>query len=70
VSFNGQHRYFAVMVRQAGLSIRECEVTHHARVHGVSKYGINNRLWRGIYDLVGVGWLGKRMVSAEVEGEH
>lgn len=70
VSFNGQHRFFAVMVRRAGLSIRECEVTHHPRAHGVSKYGINNRLWRGIYDLIGVGWLRKRTVSAEVEGEQ
>lgn len=70
VPFNGQHRYFAVMVRNAGLAIRECEVTHHPRVHGVSKYGINNRLWRGIYDLVGVGWLRKRIVAPEVEDEN
>jgi hypothetical protein len=29
-------------------------------VAGTSKYGLWNRLWRGIYDLVGVGWLQKR----------
>jgi hypothetical protein len=22
----------------------------------VSKYGVWNRLWRGLYDLIGVGW--------------
>lgn len=70
IPFNGMHRYFAVMVRNAGFSIAECEVTHHARVHGVSKYGIGNRLWRGIYDLIGVGWLKKRYVVIRVEGEE
>lgn len=69
VSFNGQHRFFAVMVRAAGLSIVECPVQHHARQFGVSKYGLNNRLWRGLYDLVGVAWLRKRY-SAGVVLEH
>ena len=70
VPFNGQHRFFAVMVRRAGYSIVEMEVTHHARIHGTSKYGLHNRLWRGIYDLVGVGWLRKRYVPFQVEGEE
>ncbi|MDZ4858489.1 MAG: glycosyltransferase family 2 protein [Candidatus Hydrogenedentes bacterium] len=69
IPFNGVHRYFAVMMRNAGMTIAECPVTHHPRVHGVSKYGINNRLWRGIYDLIGVGWLRKRYVTFQVEGE-
>jgi len=69
VPFNGVHRYFAVMMRNAGLSIAECEVTHHPRIHGVSKYGIHNRLWRGIYDLIGVRWLSRRYVTFQVEGE-
>lgn len=67
--FNGIHRFMAVFVRAAGLSIVECPVTHHAREYGVSKYGIGNRLWRGIYDLIGVSWLRKRFVVVEVEGE-
>ena len=70
VPFNGVHRFFAVMMRNAGLTIAECEVTHHPRVHGVSKYGIHNRLWRGIYDLIGVRWLKKRYVVFRVEGEE
>lgn len=69
IPFNGVHRYFAVMVRNGGLTLTECPVTHHPRVHGVSKYGIHNRLWRGIYDLIGVGWLRRRYVTFRVEGE-
>ena len=70
VPFNGVHRFFAVMIRNAGLTLTECPVTHHPRRHGVSKYGIHNRLWRGIYDLVGVRWLSKRYVTFRVEGEE
>jgi len=70
VAFNGVHRFFAVFVRNAGLSIVECPVTHHARRHGVSKYGINNRLWRGLYDLIGVAWLRRRFVAYEIEGDE
>lgn len=69
VPFNGVHRFFAVMVRNGGLTLTECQVTHHPRQFGVSKYGIGNRLWRGIYDLIGVAWLKKRYVSPEVRKE-
>jgi len=70
VPFNGVHRYFALMVQNGGLTLTECPVTHHPRVHGVSKYGIQNRLWRGMYDLIGVGWLRRRYVTFRVEGEE
>lgn len=64
--FNGVHRFLPALLREAGFSIVECPVTHHPRLHGVSKYGIHNRLWRGLYDLVGVAWLRKRAVHPEV----
>lgn len=68
--FNGAHRFFDVLVKNAGLSVGECPVTHHPRRHGVSKYGIHNRLWRGIYDLIGVRWWCRRYVTFTVEGEE
>jgi dolichol-phosphate mannosyltransferase len=64
--FNGVHRFFAVFVRTAGFSIVECPVNHRPRQHGKSKYGLHNRLWRGIYDLVGVAWLRRRFVAYEL----
>lgn len=62
VAFNGAHRYFAVTVRLAGLTLAEVPVRHHPRQHGTSKYGVHNRLWRGLHDLAGVRWLRKRYV--------
>lgn len=70
VAFNGIHRFLAVFIRAQGFEIVECPVTHHPRHTGVSKYGINNRLWRGLYDLVGVAWLRKRQVFFRVNEQH
>ncbi|MCK5863292.1 MAG: glycosyltransferase family 2 protein [Candidatus Hydrogenedentes bacterium] len=67
VPFNGMHRFFAVLVRNAEFSVIECPVAHHPRLHGISKYGLNNRLWRGLFDLVGVAWLRKRYINPRIE---
>jgi dolichol-phosphate mannosyltransferase len=32
-------------------------VNHRQRTRGKSKYGLHNRLWVGIVDLVGLVWL-------------
>lgn len=66
VCFNGLHRFFAVFVRTAGLTVVECPVRHHPRLRGVSKYGVGNRLWRGLFDLLGVAWLRRRHVVFEL----
>ena len=58
--FNGWHRFLPVLVSGAGRSVLELPVNHRPRRAGVSKYGIGNRLWRGLYDLVGVAWMLKR----------
>ncbi len=60
--FNGVHRFIGVFMRKAGFNLVECPVKHRGRLHGVSKYGINDRLWRGLYDLFGVAWLRRRHV--------
>ncbi len=70
IAFNGVHRFFAVMVRMAGYTLTECPVNHRPREFGESKYGVSNRLWRGIYDLVGVAWLRRRYVTFDVEPEE
>lgn len=66
VCFNGLHRFFAVFVRDAGLTVVEFPARHHPRQRGVSKYGVRDRLWRGIFDLVGVAWLRRRQVMYEL----
>lgn len=58
--FNGWHRFLPVLVHAAGASTLEVPVRHRPRVAGASKYGVWNRLGRGVFDLVGVSWYLRR----------
>lgn len=62
VPFNGLHRYLPAIFTKAGLSVAEVPVNHRPRLEGKSKYTNLDRALRGIYDLVGVGWLLRRKV--------
>lgn len=61
-AFNGLHRFLPVIVHGGGFKTLEVAVGHRPRVAGVSKYGVWNRLGRGIYDLIAVAWYQKRRV--------
>jgi dolichol-phosphate mannosyltransferase len=50
-AFDGLHRFVPILAHGGGAIVREMPVTHHARVAGLSKYGIGNRLGRGITTL-------------------
>ncbi|MDR2238979.1 MAG: glycosyltransferase family 2 protein [Zoogloeaceae bacterium] len=68
--FNGLHRFMPTLLRAKGFSVAEFPVNHRPRLRGVSKYGVHNRLWRGIRDCFGVRWFSARAVPAErVENE-
>jgi len=61
--FNGLHRFLPILAAGAGFKILQVPVNHRARSAGVSKYGIGNRLWRGIYDLIAIAWFQKRRLN-------
>lgn len=62
--FNGMHRFLPTLLRGQGFSVIEQPVNHRERRTGVSKYGVGNRLWRGIRDCFGVRWYLRRAVRA------
>jgi dolichol-phosphate mannosyltransferase len=59
--FDHIHRFLPALMRREGFVVGLEAVNHRPRTRGVSKYGINNRLWVGIVDLFGVFWLQRRM---------
>jgi len=59
-AFNGLHRFLPLLVYGNGASTLEIPVNHRPRVAGVSKYGVWNRLGRGVYDLFALAWYQKR----------
>ena len=62
-AFNGFHRFMPILVEGGGGRVCEIPVNHRPRVAGVSKYGVWNRMWRGIADLWGVAWFQKRRLG-------
>jgi len=67
--FNGLHRFLPILVAGGGFRVREVPVSHRARVAGVSKYGVWNRLGRGLYDLLAIAWYQRRRLQS-VPVEH
>ena len=59
--FDHMHRFLPALVQREGFEVRTVPVHHRPRASGRSKYGLSNRLWVGIIDLVGVMWLQRRM---------
>ncbi|MGH8174684.1 MAG: glycosyltransferase [Steroidobacter sp.] len=55
--FSHMHRFLPALFQRGGARVLSIPVRHRARTHGVSKYGMHDRLWVGIVDLFGVGWL-------------
>jgi len=58
--FDGLHRFLPALVRREGYAIAYVDVVDRPRGHGVSNYGMWDRLWVGILDLFGVWWLIRR----------
>lgn len=63
--FNGMHRFLPTLLRGQGYRVEETVVNHRERLRGTSKYGVHNRLWRGIRDCFGIRWYLKRAVPSD-----
>ncbi|WP_333793331.1 glycosyltransferase family 2 protein [Hyphomicrobium sp.] len=61
--FDHIHRFLPAMMKASGVQVVLVDVSHRARAAGRSKYGIWDRLWVGLQDLVGVRWLMKRQIA-------
>lgn len=65
--FNGMHRFFPALALMHGFTVTEVPVRHHPRTHGISKYGVGNRLFKGLYDLMAVRWMQTRVLRYRVK---
>ncbi len=64
--FDHMHRFLPALVLRTGKKVQSVEVNHRPRNKGVSKYGVHNRLWTGIVDMLGVLWLQRRGKRPEI----
>lgn len=54
--YGEMHRFIPIYASWAGARVAEIAVTHHPRVHGKSKYGLN-RIFKVVLDLITVKFL-------------
>jgi dolichol-phosphate mannosyltransferase len=62
--FNGLHRFLTTILILQGFSVKEVEIAHAARPAGKSKYGVHNRLWRGLLDCFAIRWYAWRAIPS------
>jgi dolichol-phosphate mannosyltransferase len=67
--FDHMHRFLPALFLREGLRVLSEPVHHRSRERGVSKYGLHNRLWVGIVDIIGVSWLLRRTKLPEIVKE-
>lgn len=65
--FNHLHRFLPALYLRQGGKVVMVPVNHRPRTQGQSKYGLHNRLWVGITDMIGVMWLMRRPCNPVVK---
>jgi dolichol-phosphate mannosyltransferase len=66
-SFNHMHRFLPALMIRSGGRVVSIKVSHRSRDRGKSKYGTFDRLWVGVFDLIGMVWLKSRPLNPEVK---
>jgi glycosyltransferase involved in cell wall biosynthesis len=64
-AFNGLHRWIPTLLQYQGWRVVELAIHHRPRTAGVSKYGIGNRLWRGLRDCFAMRWYRARALPGD-----
>ncbi len=58
--YRGMHRFLPTLLAMEGARLFEVEVAHRPRRFGRSKYGVRNRLFVAVVDLLAVCWMQRR----------
>ncbi len=64
--YRGLHRFLPTLLALEGARVIEIPVSHRPRRFGRSKYGIGNRLFVGLIDLLAVRWMKSRALRYHV----
>jgi len=68
--WRGAHRFLPTLLRLEGARVVELPVAHRPRRHGRSKYGVLDRLFAGLADVLAVRWLQSRALRYEAREER
>ena len=65
--FEGMHRFLPTLAKMNGFKVIEVPVRHYDREYGKSKYGVFNRLFKGLKDAFAVRWMKKRKLTYQFD---
>jgi dolichol-phosphate mannosyltransferase len=68
--FDHMHRFLPALFMRQGARVVSIPVGHRPRTRGTSKYGMLNRVFVGITDMLGVMWLQRRNRRPRSVGEE
>ena len=64
--YEGMHRFLPTLAKINSFKVIEVPVQHFDRKYGQSKYGVWNRLWKGLKDAFAVRWMAKRKINYQL----
>jgi len=67
--YRGLHRFIPTLLKMEGFTVTEISVSNNPRIHGESKYGVWNRLFKSFRDLLAIRWMKSRLLNYQVELE-
>ena len=67
--YRGLHRFIPTLLKMEGFTVTEIPVSSNPRLHGQSKYGVWNRLFKSFHDLLAIRWMKSRMLGYEIESQ-
>jgi dolichol-phosphate mannosyltransferase len=67
--YRGLHRFIPTLLKMEGFTVTEIPVASNPRLHGQSKYGVWNRLFKSFHDLLAIRWMKNRMLGYEIESQ-
>lgn len=67
--YRGLHRFIPTLLKMEGFTVAEIPVTNNPRLHGESKYGVWNRLFKSFRDLLAIRWMKSRLLGYKIAKE-
>jgi glycosyltransferase involved in cell wall biosynthesis len=67
--FKGMHRFLPTLCKLDGFTVVQVKVNHRPRVMGKTKYGVLDRLWQTVPDVLAVRWMRSRIIRYKVREE-
>jgi len=67
--YRGLHRFIPTLLKMEGFSVVEIPVSNNPRLHGQSKYGVWNRLFKSFRDLLAIRWMKSRVLGYQIATE-